>query len=471
MQIIVGPILSQIQTDNPELLDALIKVFTVPIPGADHSPAYRSGHWDGKKRFIDAEGNFRSGLLDRVLETLKKIECSPNITYSYNTDVEILNHPIVKGWTMHDYQTRAIHDALRKKRGVIKAPTGSGKTLILAGLLKAFEGKKVLCLFNQKQLIHQTYEYLTKKAPKGVDLPGQGNFKVGVCFSDGYEYADILLCSVFSIERIIGTPMEHPDVLIVDECHEFCTGKFTSEVIAGFPSAKYRIGLTATIPSNLFKLYNLEGGLGPEITTVSTEELIKERKLAKPFIQLIPLEPRNSDHRDKLYPWVYSKYIIHNKVRNNTIKSIVEKIYKSNDKAKVLILVKNLEHGKILKGLIPDSDYLQGADDHSTRSKTIKSFQKDKESRTLIGTKVLQTGVNIPEITHFINAVGLDSEITTIQALGRALRITPECDKVNVYDFIDEVRFLERHSQKRRRAYKKEGHEIEILPKLEYDDP
>lgn len=471
MRIYTGPLTSKIETDNPKLLSALVNLFEVPIPGARYSPAARRGFCASKRKFISDEGEFRTGLLGRVLETLKKIDCYPEIKHEVMPTIWDTKSPTIDGWTMHDYQVEAVKKVLVLKRGVLKAPTGSGKTLILASLLKSFEGKKVLCLFNQKQLIHQTYKYLTAKAPDGVALPTQGKFKVGVCFSEGYEYADIMLCSVFSIERLIGTPMERPDVLIVDECHEFCKGKFTSEVISSFPTATYRIGLTATVPSDKYRLYNLEGALGPEISTVTTEELIEEGKLAKPLIQFIPMEPKFVNTKKMGYPEVYEKYIIKNNARNNVIKSIVESIYKNNTKAKVLILVKNLEHGETIKNLIPDSEYLQGSDDLSARDKTIKSFRTGDDNMTLIGTKILQTGANIPEITHLINARGLESEISTIQALGRALRITPEVTDVKIYDFIDSVRFLDRHSAKRLRTYKKEGHETKILPAVQYDNP
>ena len=470
MIITAGKLTGKIETDNPALLAALIDLFSIPIPGAAYARSRRGGYWDGKKKFIDRDGEFKIGLLPRILETLKKIDCYPKII-TEQVDDEKLNFFKIDKWEMYPFQEEVIKKILELKRGVIKAPTGSGKTLILAGILKSLEGKKVLCLFNQKQLIHQTYKYLTDSPPDGVALPKQGNFKVGVCFSDGYQYEDIMLCSVYSIGKLVGTPMESPDAIIVDECHEFCQGKFTTEVISSFPNAKYRIGLTATIPTDKYRLYNLEGALGPEVSTISTRKLIEENKLSDPYIQFIPIKPTSNDHMEMNYQQVYDRYIIYNKVRNNIIKEIVESIYKNNKKAKVLILVKNLEHGNILQKLIPESEYLQGSNDLDTRTKTIDTFRRDKYNRTLIGTKILQTGANIPEITHLINARGLESEISTIQALGRALRVTPEVNQVKVYDFIDEVRYLNGHSNKRRKTYKKEGHVVEILPTVNYDNP
>ena len=57
----------------------------------------------------------------------------------------------------------------------------------------------------------------------------------------------------------------------------------------------------------------------------------------------------------------------------------------------------------------------------------------------------------------------MKSEIATIQALGRALRRHDSKEKVYIYDFLDKEKYLKEHSQARKKHYKKEGHEIEII--------
>ena len=103
--------------------------------------------------------------------------------------------------------------------------------------------------------------------------------------------------------------------------------------------------------------------------------------------------------------------------------------------------------------MIPDSLTLEGKDSISVRKDTIKSFVENDNS-VLIGTTIMQTGIDIPEITHLINARGLKSEIATLQALGRALRIHKSKKEVFIHDFSDEVPYLKEHSKKRRTAYK-----------------
>ena len=115
--------------------------------------------------------------------------------------------------------------------------------------------------------------------------------------------------------------------------------------------------------------------------------------------------------------------------------------------------MKNIRHLELLKDLIPDSLTLEGKDDLTTRKRTIKSFIERSHS-VLIGTTIMQTGIDIPEITHLINARGLKSEIATLQALGRALRVHKSKREVFIHDFADQVPYLKEHSSKRRTAYK-----------------
>ena len=406
MKIIVDITKSRIQTDNPELLEALYQLYSYKIPGSEYSAAYKSHRWDGKQHFISRSGIFRTGLLRSVVENLKKIECTPEVEYLY-TKENSYNPYIIENFSFYEFQEELIKKALENQRGVIKAPTGSGKTLIMAALVKALAGKKTVILFNAKQLLKQTYEFLTEEC--NLD-------NIGLCFGEGYIYGDVMLCTVQSIEKILDTHLKETEVLMVDECHEFCKGKVTLPAIQSFPNAKYRFGFTATPPSENIAKYSLEGALGEILQVVKTSELIEQNKLSKPIIQLI------------------------------------------------LILTKSLDHGRALENLLGGScQFLEGANSIGERYKAISRFRGHTNSSVLIGTKILQTGINIEEITHFINARGMKSEIATLQALGRALRKHESKDKVYIYDFLDKEKYLREHSISRKGHYKREGHEIKVI--------
>lgn len=54
--------------------DKLREKFSVFYPGYFFIPSYKSGHWDGKKKFISDAGYFPTGLFPTILAWLKKAE-------------------------------------------------------------------------------------------------------------------------------------------------------------------------------------------------------------------------------------------------------------------------------------------------------------------------------------------------------------------------------------------------------------
>ena len=444
--IIINNNSSILKTDNKKLLTTLEKKYSAKVPGYNYSAAYRKHGWNGEKAFFSSKtGKFGTGLLSHIEEDLTylgidyKIEDSRNATHS--DDIEL------PGITLRDYQESMVRNALKAKGCIIKAPTGAGKTLILGGILKALEGKTGLIFFTKKQLLKQTYDDLRKW---GID--------VGLAFGDGVIIKPMTLCTVQSIDKVIDTHLKTSDFIIFDEVHEFAKGKVATKVIKSFPNAAYRIGMTATVPRDPMSRLNLISGLGRVIEEVDAKGLIDDGFLTEPIIQIIPMKDTGTVEDTELsYREVYEKFVTENDIRNNMIVELTEKIQKN--RSRTLIIVKDLKHAEILHQRIPNSFKLEGKDDLVTRKKTINAFKDDKVS-VLIGTTIMQTGIDIPEITHLINARGLKSEIATLQAMGRALRIHKSKNQVFIYDFFDRAPYLEKHAKERIKSYKSLGLEI-----------
>ena len=83
MDIRVGIQNSKLITDNKALLSKLSEVYTVSVPGASFSELYKKRLWDGKKRFFYRDGRFKTGLLEDLLERLKRVEIEPNLVLKY----------------------------------------------------------------------------------------------------------------------------------------------------------------------------------------------------------------------------------------------------------------------------------------------------------------------------------------------------------------------------------------------------
>jgi superfamily II DNA or RNA helicase len=148
-----------------------------------------------------------------------------------------------------------------------------------------------------------------------------------------------------------------------------------------------------------------------------------------------------------------------------------------------LVFVREIEHGvamlsrlhsqgvraKFLKG--GDEVYVQCDDGTSelqkdvlcgNQSKTLLDFESGAVP-VLIGSSVLDEGVDIPSVEVGVNLVGGRSSIKTIQRLGRFLRPKPGAGSNVVYiiDFYDgHNKMLQRHSAERARQYRSQGYEV-----------
>lgn len=450
MRIIVDNLTSHLETDNPDILKALRDKYSFFVPGYQYAPSFKSRRWNGKKQHFSAKGKFRTGLLKRVIKDLEKIGVDAE---TLKDSKETSNHKIVnvKKYKYRDYQSAAITHCLNNKRAIVDSPTGSGKTIIMAGLVAAIQKEDpsvtVTILFREKGILNQTYKFFQEC----------GIQNLGVNSGEGYEHGLVMLSTVQSIERIIDTHLESSKLLMVDEAHQFCKGDTTIAAVESFPNADYRFAFTATPPREGAKDINarmvLEGAFGEVYSTRTAEELIKDGSLAKPIIQIVDIPPPSSVESKMAYIDIYEEFIVNNEYRNNKIKEIVSKVYEANPNAKILILVKNLRHIENLKKLVGNYYGIEGKDDIGARYDIIQKFINDDKPATIIGTNVMQTGISIDEITHMINARGLSGEVPTIQGLGRGTRKSKGKDKVYLYDFQDNVKYLDDHSKQRIKHY------------------
>tara|TARA_Y100001973_G_C5205302_1_gene341063 strand:+ start:2882 stop:4267 length:1386 start_codon:yes stop_codon:yes gene_type:complete len=456
MKIVIGNLTSTLETDNPKIINALRDKYAFSVPGHEYSQAYKRRRWDGKKRYFSANGKFRTGLLPRIVEDLKNIGAE-DIEWENKPELETYYLPEVGNFEYREYQEKAIYECLNKKRAIVDSPTGSGKTLIMAGCIAALQwgdNPKAVILFREKGILNQTYEFFKKCGIKNL----------GYNSGEGYLPGNVMLSTVQSIEKIIDTHLNEAEILMVDEAHQFCRGDTTIAAIESFPNASYRLAFTATPPREGSKDINarmvLEGSFGPVYTTRTAEALIKDGALAKPIIQIVDNNPTSSVESDLTYLDIYDQYVVNCDQRNDKIKTIVSKIYQSNPNAKILILVKNLQHIENLQARISNCYTIEGKNDIDSRYDIINNFIKDDAPATIIGTNVMQTGISIDEISHMINARGLSGEVPTLQGLGRGIRKAEGKDKMYFYDFYDHLPYLENHSKQRIHHYERLNFEV-----------
>jgi superfamily II DNA or RNA helicase len=467
-------------TIDPKLFNKLRTFLSYKTEGIEFTPAFRNG-WNGITYLLDKNGNFLLGLLDKVKEFLNNNEIEFSIV---DNRKEIVSYPPIDlskrleelGMVPRDYQERIVQAAINSRKGIIRACTGSGKSVCTA-LVAAHFNKPTIIYVIGLDLLQQFHDLYSKLFDEPIGFIGNGR-----C-----EIHRINIASIWTIAAALrdkSTKKATPVTLDDDELQkEIAPSEIQSQnIIKMLKETKLNIFdeshvcTTNTIaailkkidPENIYGFsgtpfrddgadFLINGILGEQIVNVSASELIEKGFLAQPLIKFTRVPKTYIGSGGDTYPTVYKEYIVQNEIRNkiifNEVKSLLSKNYQT------LVLFKNLAHGKILKEMFEDSnipfEYLSGKDSLKDRSEA-KDNLINKRSNLILASTVLDIGVDIPTLSALVLAGGGKSSIRTLQRIGRVIRKFPGKKFAAIVDFFDDVRFLKKHSKKRHRIYSSE---------------
>jgi len=445
-----------------------------------HNRAYKQKIWDGYTEFFKREpGKFLTGLLPEVRMALDRRDIPYEIVderqpldFRFNSvDDQFLNQWLPKTWTngepaspvtLHDYQVDLINQVIKNKRGVIYAPTASGKTYIMVGILKALPpGTPTLVLQNRISLAKQNYEEIT-------------NWGFPYCgmLGGGQNNPNIITCSTIQSIGKIKRLLPRIRCLIVDEIHDMMTVK-TKAAYRMLKECCVRVALSATPfkfgETDRVQKYFVKGFFGPPLKThatfdgkITTKELQVRQILAKSRCLFYPItEPQ--------IPFdIYMDAVTHGIAESYHFHQVVSRLAKRLQ-GRTLILVERLAHGDALAGMIPGALWVQGKDDADTRQEVIRKLQRAKANVVAIATQgIFNTGINV-FIHNLINAAGGQAEHQIEQRIGRGLRQADDKELLHYYDFVFKINeYLEKHSNKRVRILTERGHEVIIKESLDF---
>lgn len=443
MKIKVGDIYSQIlKPIDYSGLSVIREVCRARPSGFMFMRKYKMGMWDGYISLMGGFSKFPTGLLDRVVIALKNRDIA--VEYSDMGLQQVVNWHIdenmLEGIVLRDYQVDAAIKLLNAKRGVAKMATNSGKTEIIAAILKSLK-KRAIVVVHRKELLYQTAERIAYRT--GFDVGRVGD---GIC-----EWKDITVAMVQTLsQRPFDFSKTH--VVIVDECHHTSSDQMMN-VLYRIPG-EYRYGFSGTplkndVLSDL-KLISLTGEI---VTDISNKYLIDAGYSAKPRVNIVIMDSVSIDEWEASYQDAYDSLIVNNDVRNRVISEIA-----SGAVGTVLIMVERIEHGEILNELIPKSVFVNGSFDSAYRKKILK---KMKSGGVFIATPIFDEGIDVPSISTLIIACGGNSSNKLLQRLGRGLRKKAYDNVVQVFDFLDDTNMhLFRHSENRIDTLIEEGFEV-----------
>lgn len=202
--------------------------------------------WDGR-RYLMSRNLIPTGLLllPRVRELCQQYDTRVVDERTY-PPAEL--KPL-KGIELRDYQLEAIDVALRAKRGVVKATTGVGKTILMFGVINSIDGPALWITPSSRDLARQTYDSACECFDsQTVGLIGDGQFTI----------SDVTVALINTLYARRRTPavmqlLSRACTLVVDEC---VTGDTNVLLPGGFQLPIRRVVADKSIKKVLSYDYN-----------------------------------------------------------------------------------------------------------------------------------------------------------------------------------------------------------------------
>jgi len=442
----------------------------------DPSAYFKTGQ-SSRRSLLDDNGAFPAGFLASVWRERKTPEnilaggpcfavavedrryrpCEPDWT----ADIEwIRHHPAVDGPIT--YLEDALRAAVARTRGIVQSPTGSGKSHLLAALTKVLPCRWLL-LTPSDDLVNQTAGVLEKFAGEEPGRCGGGRWDIS---------RRVTLSTFQTFYRKLR--MRSPDMLdflkeihgvAVDEAHQIPAETYFQSVMA-CRRAYWRFGVSATpLDRTDMKSLLAIGATGEVVYRIKAMDLVRLGVLSEPDIRIVPVQQAKSQE----WEWrdVHREMIVQGERRNATLVNIADVCEKP-----AWLFVTSIDHGKDIerrlrrKGI--PCDFVWGAHFSEQRQRKIRD-QRRGATDVLVCSSVFATGIDYPELACVINGAGGSSVIAALQRLGRGSRTHRASGKTKfqVWDIRDiGHRWVERHSEKRIRAYKSEGYTVTEHPEF-----
>lgn len=478
-RVISNPVVAKVEgIDDPTKL-ALSDAMSYYVEGHEHMNA---GGWDGRSTLYDwNSGKFPAGFIPTAL----------NILQNRGFEAQQLRHPLPQALgpmptpespLVDDFPADANRkyqfDCVRilEKHGsfIARVATGGGKSRIAALCIKRI-GRKTAFITTRQVLLYQMGEAL-EQAGFNVSYVGDGKWDTSgdvVCamvptladrlsgFQPDYTSGQATnAANAAKHEKRQKEAIEFLDSIefvIAEEAHE-AGGNSYYEVCKALRRAHYRLALTATPmmrdgESNV----RLIGMFGPIRIEVTEKQLIEAGILARPYFKYIKIgKELQPPTLRRTTPWQKAEIlgIVDNHERNKRV--CAEVIRAANWKLTSMVLVKRKRHGEVIHRMLAQAGlrgaYIFGESDKVKRQSVLDKLRSG-EYDYVIGSTILDVGVDVPGIFLLVLAGGGKAEVATRQRIGRGLRgkKAPTPNYSLVIDFEDgNNKHLIKHAKARR---------------------
>lgn len=433
LQIASNPVKAKLINADRDAKLIVSELLSYFVEGFEHSSQFQAGHWDGRSSFLD----FRSGVFPAGFASLVRKELMAK-----GYQVQLVRKklpqplgpekPVVDAFgddPRYDYQMETVERLLRYGSMIAQVATGGGKSRICK-LAVARIRRPTLFLTTRGVLMYQMKDSFEEMGiPCGV--MGDGDFRPKKGFN-------VAMIQTLQARLKMGMPgsrqamireqtkklLQVFEVVIGEEAHEAGGGGYY-EVLQHMTNAYYRMALTATpfMRPDAEANMRLMGSFGPVGIQVTEKMLIERGILATPYFKYVesPCPPKL--RRNTPWQTAYTQGIVENEGRNwsDVHDAVAAKKYGLT----TLVLVQRKAHGAKLAEMMKSAGlrtrYIFGEHDQETRQKALDQL-KTREIDVLIGSTILDVGVDVPAVGMVILAGGGKAEVALRQRIGRGLR-------------------------------------------------
>ena len=358
---------------------------------------------------------------------------------------------------LYDYQDEAVKSLVRAQGGILQSKAGSGKTRMGIALICAL-GRKTLWLTHTNELLNQSYN----AAAEFIDKKLLGKITAGkMNISEGITFATVQTLSKADLNAL----RYEWDMIVIDECHR-CAGTVNkatmfSKVLNNL-AAQYKYGLSATPhrADGLIKCtYALVGGISYKVPDECANTMRVEIQKKNTGIQ------QNRKCLDTDGTLIYARlinYLALNSERNSIIARDIYELRKGGHS--ILLLTDRIEQLEFLRDSLDDgyelgydTVILHGSIKAEHRELALEQM-RNKEKHILLATyQLAKEGLDVPCLDRLLLATPVKDYAIVVQSVGRIARVCEGKGTPVVYDYVDDIGFLEGMWKKRCTSYRKDG--------------
>ena len=357
-------------------------------------------------------------------------------------------------------QENAMQELIKYDTGVLCAATGFGKTVVGAKIISELK-TNTLIIVNRNNLLEQWKERLSYF----LDISKKDIGQIGASKENPNGKLDVASFQSLFKKDNVEELIKGYGLVIVDECHHVAA--FSFENVLKLINAKHVYGLTATPTrkDGWHKIIYMQ--CGDIRVRVSHKQLKQNRQMEHTVVvkktnyKYIPIE-----EKDKIQISEILNNMCNNVFRNSMI---IEDIKECVSEGRIpIVLTERVEHLKIIKeGLnelnVPVVIYKGNMGKKQAREvqEILKEADDNNKPRIILATSSsIGEGFDDSRLDTLFLTMPVSWKGRIIQYVGRLHREHENKEKVVVYDYLDNMKVLEKMYDRRLKGYRIAGYEI-----------